>query len=190
MKEKGFREAYGFVLKDLQSFITISYLIIVGVGMLFNFKKYAMFGINIFDYSDVFDFLIAPFSDIKIVLFSTLTIIFVFLLFKLDAVWRRKFPKFYSKIILGWDKKGWFSMYRYVSFAVLFVLYLYISATYYGKITAKQIKNQSSITLKYADNQTINGIWIGKTNDMVFLLQNKKVLAIPIQSFVKEYEVK
>lgn len=190
MKEGRIRETYGFVLKDLQSFITISYLIIVGIGMLFKFKKYTEFGINIFDYSDVFDFLIAPFSDIKIVLFSTLTIVFVFLLFKFDAIWKRKFPKFYSKMIFGWDKKSWFNMYRYVSITVMFILYLNFSATYYGKVTAKQIKKQSPITLKYADNQTIKGVWIGKTKDMVFLLQNKKVVAIPIQSFVKEYEVK
>ena len=190
MKQREIRETYGFILKDLQSIITISYLIIVGVGMLFNFKKYAAFDINIFDYSDVFDFLIAPFSDFKILLFSALTILLVFIIFKLDAIWRRKHPKTYSKIVFGWDKKSWFGLYRYVSFIVLFIIYLYFSAGYYGEVTAEQIKKQSPITLKYADNQTIKGVWIGKTKDFIFLSKNKKVLAIPIQSFVKEYEVK
>src|SRR5699024_5912371 len=109
MKQRKIRGTYGFILKDLQSFITISYLIIVGVGMLFNFKKYAAFGINVFDYSDVFDFLIAPFSDFKILLFSALTILLVFMIFKLDTVWRRKYPKTYSKMVFGWDKKSWFN---------------------------------------------------------------------------------
>lgn len=77
-----------------------------------------------------------------------------------------------------------------MSFFVLFIIYLYFSAGYYGEVTAEQIKKQAPITLKYADNQTIKGIWIGKTKDFIFLSKNKKVLAIPIQSFVKEYEVK
>lgn len=189
MKQREIRKTYGFILKDLQSFITISYLIIVGIGMLFNFKKYAAFGINIFDYSDVFDFLIAPFSDFKILLFSALTILLVYAIFKLDTIWRRKYPETYSKIVFGWDKKSWFSMYRYMSFLVLFIIYLYFSAGYYGEVAAEQIKKQASITLKYADNQTVKGVWIGKTKDFVFLLKNNKVVAIPIQSFVKEYEV-
>lgn len=173
MKQREIRGTYGFILKDLQSFITISYLIIVGVGMLFNFKKYAAFGINVFDYSDVFDFLIAPFSDFKILLFSALTILLVFMIFKLDTVWRRKYPKTYSKMVFGWDKKSWFNLYRYVSFLVLFIKYLYFYADYYGEVTAKQIKKQSPISLRYADNETVKGVLIGKTKDFVFLSKNK-----------------
>src|SRR5699024_8129580 len=129
MKQRKIRGTYGFILKDLQSFITISYLIIVGVGMLFNFKKYAAFGINVFDYSDVFDFLIAPFSDFKILLFSALTILLVFMIFKLDTVWRRKYPKTYSKMVFGWDKKSRFNLYMYVLFLVyiMFLFYIFVS---------------------------------------------------------------
>ena len=189
MKEGLIKDTYELILKEIQTVVTISYIIIVGIGMLFNFQKYSEFGINIFDYADVFDFLIAPFSDFKIVLFSTITIILVFIFFKLDSFLKRKYPKFYSKTNFGWDKKSWFSLYRYASFAVLFIYYLYLSANFYGEVSAKQIKEQLPITLKYSDDETINGVLIGKTKDIVFLLKNEKVIAIPITSSVKEFEI-
>jgi len=190
IKEGLIKDTYELILRELQTVITISYIIIVGIGMLFTFQKYSEFGINIFDYADVFDFLIAPFSDINILLFSTITIILVFILFKLDSFWGRKYPKFYSKINFGWNKKNWFNLYRYSSFTLLFIFYLSISSDLYGEICAKQTKEQLPITLKYSDNETIKGVLIGKTKDIVFLLQNEKVIAIPITSSVKEFEIK
>ena len=53
-----------------------------------------------------------------------------------------------------------------------------------------QIKENSPIKLKFSDNENINGIVIGKTKDILFLLQNEKVKAIPINSLVKEFEIK
>ena len=35
----------------------------IAIGMLFTFQRYDEFGINIFEYTDVLDFLIAPFGD-------------------------------------------------------------------------------------------------------------------------------
>lgn len=41
--------------------------------MLFSYQEYKHISINIFDYADMFDFLIAPFADSKIILFSSFT---------------------------------------------------------------------------------------------------------------------
>lgn len=190
MKEGLIKDTYELVLKEIQIIVTIPYLLIVGVGMLFTYQKYSEFGINIFDYADVFDFLIAPFSDFKILLFSTITIILVLLLFKLDVAWKRKYPKTYSKMNLGFDKKKWFSICRYFLIASMFIYYLYLSADFYGKFTKKEVMGNSPINIKYSDNENINGIVIGKTKDILFLLQNEKVKAIPINSNVKEFEIK
>ena len=190
MKEGLIKDAYELVLKEIQTIVTISYLLIVGIGMLFNYHKYSEFGINIFDYADVFEFLIAPFSDFKILLFSTITIILSLLLLKLDIVLRRKYPKTTSKMNLGLDKKSWFSIYRYSLIAFMFIYYLYLSSDFYGRFTKKEIIRKSPISIKYSDNESINGILIGKTKDIIFLLQNEKVKAIPINSNVKEFEIK
>jgi hypothetical protein len=190
MKEGLIKDTYELVIKEMQTVVTISYLLIVGIGMLFTYQKYSEFGINIFDYADVFEFLIAPFSDIKILLFSTITIILVLFFFNLDAVWKRKYPKNYSKMNLGLDKKNWYNTYRYFMFAFMFMYYLYLSADFYGKFTKKEVLENSQINIKYSDNESINGILIGKTKDILFLLQNDKVKAIPINSNVKEFEIK
>ena len=88
------------------------------------------------------------------------------------------------------DKKSWFSTYRYALVAFMFIYYLYLSADFYGKFTKKGIMGNSPITIKYSDSESINGIVIGKTKDIIFLLQNEKVKAIPINSNVKEFEIK
>ena len=190
MKEGLIKDTYELVIKEIQTIVSISYVLIVGIGMLFTYQKYSEFGINIFDYADVFDFLIAPFSDFKILLFSTITITLVFVFFKFDVYWQRKYPKNYSKINLGLDKKSWFSIYRYSVFSVMLVCYLYLSADFYGKFTKKEIEGNPQINIKYSDNENIKGIVIGKTKDILFLLQNENVKAIPINSNVKEFEIK
>lgn len=190
MKEGLIKDTYELILKEIQTIVTISYILIVGIGMLFTFQKYSEFGINIFDYADIFDFLIAPFSDFKILLFSTITIVLVLILFKFDNMLLRKYPKAYSKMNFGWDKKSWFDLYRFTALSIVFISYLYISADFYGKFTKKETNRSSPINLKYSDNEVIKGIVIGKTKDMLFLLQNKTVKAIPINSIVKEFEIK
>ena len=80
--------------------------------MLFSFQKYHRFGINIFDYADVFDFLIAPFSDVKVLLFSLVSIFFGIALIRFDINWKKKRPESYSKINMGMDKKKWFDPVR------------------------------------------------------------------------------
>lgn len=190
MKEGLIKDAYELVIKEIQTVVSISYVLIVGIGMLFTYQKYSEFGINIFDYADVFDFLIAPFSDFKILLFSTTTIVLVITLFKVDVAWQRKYPKTYSKVNLGLNKKSWFSIYRYSLFAFMLIIYLYNSADFYGKFTKKEIMKNSQINIKYSDNENIKGIIIGNTKDILFLLQNENVKAIPINSNVKEFEIK
>ena len=189
-KEGIIKDRYEVVINEIQTIITVSYVLSVGIGMLFNFKKFSEFGINIFDYADVFDFLIAPFSDFRILLFTIISLTLSYILFRLDLVWERKFPKSYSKQSFGLDKNKWYNSFRYFCFAILFILYLYIAANKYGQITKEEILKQSSITIRFSDNEIKKGKMIGKTKDVIFLLTGKKVEAILITSSVKEFEIK
>ncbi len=190
MKEGLIKDTYELIIKEIQTVVTISYIIAVGIGMLFKFQKFSEFKINIFDYADVFDFLIAPFSDFYILLFSTASILFVCLLIKLDTLWKNKWPKSYSKASFGLDKKPWFKLYRTILLIISFLLYLYISADYYGRYTKKKIVNQSEISIRLADNEIKLGKLIGKTKDVIFLLDNENVYVIPITSLVKDIKIK
>jgi len=189
MKQGIIKDTYEVVIKEIQTLITISYILAVGIGLLFNYQKFSEFGINIFDYADVFDFLIAPFSDFKIVLFTLVSLAITYSLIRLDLFWKRKFPKLYSKLSFVKGKKSWYNSYNYFSFAIVFIYYLYISADIYGNISKEQILNQSSIEIRFSDNEIKKGKMIGKTKDVIFLLIGEKVEAIPITSLVKEIEI-
>lgn len=190
MKEGLIKDAYELVIKEIQTLIAISYIIAVGVGMLFNFQKYSEFEINIFDYGDVFDFLIAPFSDFYIILFTASSIALVYVLIIFDSFWKRKWPEFYSIANFRLDKKSWFNIYRSLVFLFIFVLYLFNSADSYGSYTKAKILKQDNISVRMVDNELITGKLIGKTKEILFLLKKENVLAIPITSLVKEIKLK
>ncbi len=184
------KNKYESLLKEAQSIISIFYILAVAIGMLFNYQKYSEFGINIFDYADIFEFLVAPFSDITILFFTIGSCIFAYFIFVLDSWTIRKYPKFYSRIVLGWDKKKWYNSFRYLTFFILFLSYLYYAADFYGKLTVEKIKKQTPISLRFIDNETKKGIIIGKTKEVIFFLEDKNVKAIPFTALVKEFEIK
>lgn len=173
-------------LKEIQTFLSVAYIFGVGIGMLFSYKQYIHFGINIFEYADVFDFLLAPFVDINIMLFTIISLTISYLAIRLDIWWNKKHPQSYSKLNLGMDKKTWFNTFRYIVYSFSFIAYLYLAANLYGKLSVLHIKRQTPVILRYADNETIKGQMIGKTKDIVFLLCDDHVKAIPIASNVKE----
>ena len=190
MKEGLIKDAYELIIKEIQTIITLLYLLAVGIGMLFNYQKYSEFDINIFEYSDVFDFLIAPFADFNISLFALASSTVMFLLLRIDIFWEKKFPKSYSAANFGLDKKNWYNSFRYITFAIGLIIYLYISANFYGEFTKNEIENSEPITIRFEDNEVKSGKLIGKTKDILFLLKNDGVEAIPITSVVKEIKIK
>ena len=177
------------MIKEAQSIIAVAYICAVGIGMLFNYQKFSEFGISIFDYADVFDFLIAPFSDFKILLFTIISITLSYLFFQFDLFWKRKHPKSYSRVNFGWDKKVWYNSFRYIVFGILFLFYLYIFADKYGRSYKEEIITSSSIQIRFDDNEIKKGKMIGKTKDVIFLWNKNKVDIIPITSLVKEIEI-
>jgi hypothetical protein len=189
-EDEFFKNIFGTIRKELQTIITISYIISIGIGMLFNAKKYSEFGINIFDYADVFFYLIAPFADIKILFFTLISLIIPYLIYFSNDVVKRKYPQFYSKANLGLEKRGWYVVLNNLAFGGMIIFYLFTAANLYGKISKKNIITQVNTTIKYLDNETEIGKLIGKTNDVIFLYQEENVIAIPIGSLVKQIEVK
>lgn len=190
MKEGLIKDAYELLLKELQTIVTATYIIAVGIGMLFNYQKFSEFDINIFEYADVFDFLIAPFSDFYILIFAALSISIFSIVVKLNAIWKNKWPKFYSRINFGRDKKSWFKTYRMILLVLSFGLYLYLSADFYGKYVKERIINDNFISIVLSDDEIKSGKLIGKTKDVIFLINEDHVYALPISSTVKEIRIK
>jgi len=53
----------------------------------------------------------------------------------------------------------------------------------------KEVLDSNPIKLKFADNEIKKGLLIGKTKDIIFLLDGNRVTAVPITSFLKEFEL-
>ncbi len=178
------------IIGELQTILTITYILTIGIGMLFSFQKYRHFGINIFDYADVFDFLITPFSDFKILMFSVGSIFAGLSIVRIDMYIKRTKPKYYSRVNFGMDKKKWFEPVRYTMYIFVVLFYLYLTSEAYGNLTKSVIEKQNTIDVKFNDGEITTGILIGKTSEILFLKKNGKVTAIPIKSMVKEIGIK
>ena len=184
------KDAYETVIKEIQSIVTVFYISAIGVGMLFNYHKYSGYGIDIFDYADLLDFLLTPFSDINVLLFTIISMLIAFTAFKFDSIIKDKFPKFYSRQCFGLNKYKWHNIARNVFYLCLFLAYLFISSVKYGEFNRAKIAEKPIIYITYSDNEITSGKMIGKTREAIFILSDDKVRIIPVAGLIKGIELK
>ncbi|WP_193323767.1 hypothetical protein [Marinifilum sp. N1E240] len=189
MKEGLIKDSYELIIKELQSVVTVFYLFMVGMGMLFKHQKFSEFGINIFQYADVFDFLIAPFQDFIIVLFTFASLTLIYLLYKFDKFLEKKFPKSYSVFSFGLSRKSWHTTYKKITFMLGLMAYLYFAADYYGELSHSSINSKEKYKIHYIDSKTISGNLIGKNNNVIFLWVNQRVKILPITDAIRVMEI-
>jgi len=176
-------DKYELIAKEFQTFLSVFYLLLVGIGMLFSYEKYSRFGINIFQYSDIFDFLLTPFRDLYIFIFSSASIAIVFLAYTMDKLIKNKFPKYYnSKYRLGLLKS-----YPLFGFIIVFILYLFFFSIKYGKFTERKILENPKFTeVTLSSGNIKKGNLIGKNNGYIFMLENNNEIKIyPISNLVE-----
>lgn len=175
--------------KDLQSFFTVSYLLLIVSGMIFTNMKYQQFGINIFQYADIFDFLIAPFRDYRIVLFAIPAIAIPSLVIYGDKL-GTKHPKRFGMFRMKWSRKHPMdNTAKNVTFFLFYVIYIFSAAVFYGRKAEEHLKKEPPVTIIFEDDSREKGILIGKTKEVLFLLKEEKVKVIPFTSLVKEMQL-
>ncbi len=108
MAERTVKSRYEQVVTELPRILPLCYLVMVCIGMLFNYFKFKHFGINIFQYASVFDFLISPFEDPTIIWFMILSPIIPIIAFITDRIWIKRFPVSYKKSSFGMSEKSWY----------------------------------------------------------------------------------
>ena len=175
---------------DTQGYITLSYLGAVIVGMIFDYNYYSNFGVNIFEYADILDFLLAPVKNLEMLVFVMITFILVSGFFWLDRRWAKKYPKSYRKFNFGLQSKPYFNKYRTGVFLVSLFLYLILTASIYSPIQLKRFEKSNELIEVIYDSNTEEksiGKLIGKNSDYIFLQEtNGTVKAIPIHADVRE----
>lgn len=173
---------------DSQAYITLGYLTVVIVGMMFDFNYYNRFSINIFEYADVLDFLLAPVKNIQLMLFAFATLTVVLLFFQFDKYWQKKRPVSYKKFNLGMTPE--FSQkYRPFMFTFTLICYFYLASGYYGERMYDIFQKEADrIEVVFeSDQRQIRGKLIGKNTDYIFIEDKAKVIkAIPVSSDVQE----
>lgn len=190
MKEEGLiKDTFELVIKEFQLILSLAYILMISIGMAFTYQKYIAFGINIFYYADVFDFLIAPFRDFKIIYLALISLLMPFLAYQLDLWFHRKFPKWYKFLSFGWHKYAWYSKFRLLTFSILCVTLVFSSALKFGKNSAHSIKQKVPVTVYFSNGEKINVIIIGKTKEVLFVLEKDMVRAIPIGAEIKSFDI-
>jgi hypothetical protein len=168
---------------DFQGYITIGYLSIVIMGMMFEYRYYEKFGINIFEYSDILDFLLAPAKNLEVILFAFVTFLFIGLLYLIDNLWLKKRPISYKRFNFGMEK------YRPIVMILGFITLLNGASKIYAKMQFSTF-NESPKTIELlfeSGEKKMTGNIIGKNSDYVFLqTMDKSIKAIPIQTDVQE----
>ena len=161
------------------------------IGITFTGAKYSEFGINIFSYSEALDFLIAPFKDIQIVLYSLAPILLTVVLSQLDKIVKSNFPKYYSMIYLKMDKKSWFKKAWIFQWILFLVVYTYGSSMIYaGKFKDNFNAKAPKAVIEFEDNQIVSGKMIGSNPNFIFIQDTSKTnLVIPINSMVKSIRI-
>lgn len=185
--KKILQRQYKAFKNELPKLLPIIYLCTIGIGMIFNYYKYSHFGINIFQFASIFDFLISPFEDYIIILFTLGSFIFCTSLYFFDLLIEKKYPKVYNLLSLKRSSKKGYSIIRFYTLMGVILLYIWLMAITYGEYSYKEVLKQQDITVRYHDNETLAGKQIGKTGDIIFLLDaDKKTKVIPTQSLVKD----
>jgi len=175
-----------FKIPDAQTLITIFYISVVVVGMIFNSAYYGIFEINIFDYSDILDFLVAPLGDLKILLFTVATLLLLILFYQFDNWVKIKYPKFYRKMYGGMNEKSWFNYIFYGQWLILIPLYLTGTALFYSIYQKKKIlKSKDKIEIVFIDATKISGKKIGANSDFHFLLEGEDDVKVIPNSSIK-----
>lgn len=190
MSEGLIKDAFEKILKELQTLLTIAYLAMIGIGMLFQYHYYKLYAINIFEYADLFDYVVAPFENQRIFIYTLISILVPFGLYHLDLWIARKFPKSYSIAAMRMDRLSWYGTFRVVLFSIFMLLYLQMAAEIYGIKHKNRIDKKAPILVEYMDNSTLSGNMIGKTQSVIFIKQdNGKLIVIPYGSVVKSIEL-
>lgn len=172
-------------LNEPQVLLSLLYITAISIGMIFNYAKFKVFGINIFDYADLTDFILFPFSDLKVLVLTLVVAIICLLLFYLDLKLRDIFPNIFNQKIISKKQHKIGSILLSI---VLFIAFIFIISEKYSKNFYANILLSDNITI-YTKTQEFTGKYVGKTNDVIFIYQDKKLKIFPITSNIIYYKI-
>lgn len=181
-------DKFEVIIKEIQGVISFGYVILILLGMLFESIYYGQFGINIFRYSGILDFLLVPFRRPTVLIILTGLSLFWYLYFiKLYDFLGNRYPKFQNKLFYPDSGKSDRIKFR-IKWLVIFFI---ITTAAWGYVTSKKerenlFNKKSDIAVYYDKKGTdniIRGKMIGKNDLNIFLLDKRnKVQILPLNA--------
>ena len=179
-------DKFEIIIKEFQGVLSFGYAMLIILGMLFEGIYYSQFGINIFQYSGILDFLLVPFRRPTVLIILLGLSLFWYLYFiKLYTFLNRRFPQFQKKVFN--QDSGEHS--RIKSRMNWLVIFFIITTIAWGYVTSKKakehlFKEKSNVSVYYdlkGNDAMIKGKMIGKNDLNIFLLDDgNRVQVLPI----------
>jgi hypothetical protein len=133
-------------------------------------------GIDILQYADLTDFLLAPFADVVVFLFLAISFFLVWIAFILNNWFEGKFPRVFKFADLGFSPGSkYYKTYMTLGYGASVFIYIALASMLFGFLKYRSIRNNRIINRVEIcfqngrpDSSSIMVI-IGKTSSFVFL---------------------
>lgn len=176
---------------DVGLTLTVAYVILICLGILFNFHYYDFYRVDVFAFSDLTDCLIAPIRRPLIILFFLFTIVLFVGLMEFDDWLMENRPIWYKRFSFGMNPAG---KNRERMSMVMFFLIPIIYSNLFIEIYVERVVRKNAglkaqkveVVLKTANEgqQTKQFTWIGKIGEVIVVKEDtskQKAIVIPME---------
>lgn len=172
--------------------LTTAYLIITAIGLVYDARLYAEFRINIAEYAETSDFLLAAARAPLIILLSLLPIPLLLLIGWFDRWTRRRFPRYAalsrrSEAAMGGERRA-----RLLSRSLFVIIYAVMFTMLYAERVAEDIKEGRG---RRVEVELVNGtagpgelpVLLGTTAKFVFLYYptDRRTHVVPAENIAR-----
>lgn len=182
-----FARIWSFISGEPSLAISLGYMILIGIGMLFSYQYYANWGIDIFQFAGLEDFLLAPFKDTPVLFFVPVSVLISYLAIRFSKKLDKKYPRYskYWNFGVSPDSRNY---QRFMNFHLVVgvLLYLHTSSSIfsaYRKLRINQHPENFRINIQMEDGSIQPFLLLGLTENYVLVLseKDKKAIAMPTE---------
>ena len=177
--------------KDLSLTLSLAYVALIGIGMMFTYQYYDIWGIDIFQFAGFEDFLLAPFRDMLVFFFAVVSVLFSFLAIELSKKLDKKYPHLskYWNLGLSVESKN-YNFYMNINLMLGILIYLHLSATGFAilrKWRFKKHPEENRVEIELEGQKAQNFLLLGLTENYAIVLSenDRKVSAFPLEGGVR-----
>lgn len=187
-----FSEIGDFLKKDVSLSLSLGYILLISLGILFNYLYYSYFEIDILPYCDLTDFLVTPIREPLILVFFAGNLFFLYLIWLWDNFFQRRFPKTYRKLSLGINPDApWHNAYKNTTFTVVLLIYMYQGIYILTRFEIRNLRMPDapkvSIVIKDSNEHLISSthVLVGKVGNYLIVKSDtarKRAIIFPMES--------